>query len=99
MDIQMYRAKVKTEGVENFERGTGMKLNLVMNGNKKENKNKEAEEGRKGGREEGRKGPVNLIGYCVWSGGLLGQMYQKCSHLIPKGTDYLPSNSLLSVFH
>jgi len=31
MDIETYRAKVKTEGVGNFERGTRMKLNLVMN--------------------------------------------------------------------
>jgi len=65
MDIQMYRAKVKTEGVENFERGTGMKLNLVMNGNKKENKNKEAEEGRKGGREKGA-GKFNRLLCMEW---------------------------------
>jgi hypothetical protein len=56
-----------------------MKLNLEVNENKKENENKNA--------EEWRKESVNAIYYSIWSGGPLGQMYQKCSHLIPKGTD------------
>jgi hypothetical protein len=56
-----------------------MKLNVVMDGKRKENtKYKE---------EERRKAPVNAMHYGTWSRGSLGQVYQKCSLLIAKGTD------------